>query len=69
MQFYLYDAVIIKEGVRDSDSGLDLSGMSGRISNIGYRNDGWPITVDVTLEGGVAEYCFSAEELILVEEK
>lgn len=68
MQFYMYDHVVVKNGVVDSDSGEDLSGKTGRISNIGYREDGWPFRVDIYKEDGhIAEYNFADYEIRLKE--
>lgn len=47
MQFYKWDNVKVKEGVVDHLTGKRYSGDSGTISDIGYRDDLWPITVEI----------------------
>lgn len=67
MQFYTYDNIRVKDGVVDKVSGQDHSGQSGRIANIGYRDEQWPITVEIYNEetGFYEEHCFSFDELEL----
>lgn len=67
MQFYSYDKVVVKDGVTDPENGKNLSGLTGRVSKIGYRNEGWPITVDVYMDEGVVEYNFSVHEIELAD--
>lgn len=74
MQLYLYDRVQIKENVVDEQTDtteekfIDLSGMSGVVTNIGYRSDIYPITVDIyNPDTGFYEECmFKIEELEVV---
>lgn len=66
MQFYIYDRVKVKEGVKDEED-RDLSGLEGRICNIGYRDEKYPLKVEIHNEdtGFCDEYNFSSEEVEL----
>lgn len=74
MQLYTYDKVIVKDGVCDeealdtNENPVDLSGLTGHISNIGYRDDLHPITVEIYNEdtGFFTEIKFKPEELEVV---
>lgn len=45
LDFEVGDSVIVKEGVTDPDSALDIGGWQGRISEIGEGPDGEPFVV------------------------
>ena len=68
MQLYLYDNVFIKDGVKDEQTGTDFSGMSGRLVSIGYRNETFPFTAEITIEDKTEEYRFTETELVLKPE-
>lgn len=70
MQIFLYDRVLVKDGVVDEDTGASLAGLKGVVSNIGYRDEKYPFTIDVRDdENSVSQYYFSYEEIEVVEDE
>lgn len=66
---YMYDKVVARPGTINEETGDDYSGIRGMVSQIGYRDEAFPIHVDVRGDDGyTSTYYFAYDELELLEE-